>query len=115
MSIWFEGWFSLRSKALSLVFLVLGALVLAQALQQANQYWTTGPTVKAQIWSIEQSVKALGEESGVSELVLQGKQMALEAQNIFLQTAVVDAILGIILVFIGVLYYPTEKPTRGGL
>lgn len=109
----------MRVKAVSMLFLILGALVLAQAVQQANQYWSSGPQVKAQLWALDQSTKALEEQYKAAGMTMpaltelaESKQMLNETQSIYLQTAVIDAILGLILVFLGVLYYPTEKPLR---
>jgi hypothetical protein len=96
--------------------IVFGALVLAQAVQQANLYWSSGPQVKAQVWALEQSTKALEEQYAAAGLEMpaltelaESKQLLAETQGIYLQTAVIDAILGVILLFLGVLYYPDEK------
>lgn len=106
----------MRVKAVSMLLLLLGALVLSQALQQADQYWTSGPQVKAQVWSLEQTQKSLEEQYTAAGMTVpattdlaDAKQMLADTQNIYLQTAVIDAIIGLVLVFLGVLYYPNEK------
>jgi hypothetical protein len=43
----------------------------------------------------------------------ESKQLLAETQSIYLQTTVIDAILGLILLFLGVLYYPDEKRQHG--
>ena len=51
----------MRIKAVSMLLLLLGGLILAQAVQQANQYWTTQPVVK-------QSLKLIGTVAEVALL-----------------------------------------------
>ncbi len=110
----------LKIKAVSMFLLLFGALVLTQAVQQANQYWASGPQVKAQVWALEQSTKAIEEQYQAAGLEVpamtelsESKQLLAETQSIYLQTAVIDAILGLILLFLGVLYYPDEKQQHG--
>jgi uncharacterized membrane protein len=101
----------MRVKAVSMLFLILGALVLAQAVQQANQYWTTQPVVKQSLKLIEQQeAQAAALQISASDIA-ESKAGLREMSDVYVQVAVIDAILGLILVFLGVLYYPVEKPS----
>lgn len=99
----------MSGKAVSMLFLIVGALVLAQAVQQANQYWTTQPIVKQSLKLIEQQEAQAAELNVGASEIAESKAGLREMSDVYLQTTVIDAILGLILVFLGVLYYPTEK------
>lgn len=99
----------MRIKAVSMLLLLLGGLVLAQAVQQANQYWTTQPVVKQSLKLIDQQVEQAAELDIPASEIAESKAGLQEMSYVYLQTAVIDAVLGLILVFLGVLYYPNEK------
>lgn len=93
---------------LSEALVMLGVLLLALAVYQANQYVNTGPQVKTGLKYIEQQAGLL-EQSGMSAAEIEEYKMsAKEAQSIYLQTTLIDLILGIVFLFIGVLYCPGE-------
>ena len=99
--------------AVSMLLLLLGGLVLAQAVQQGNQYWTTQPVVKQSLKLIEQQASQAASLGVSASDIAESKSGLQEMSDVYLQTAVVDAVLGLILVFLGVLYYPVEKHAHG--
>jgi len=95
--------------AVSMVLLLLGGLVLAQAVQQANQYWTTQPVVKQSLKLIEQQEAQAAQFQVSASEIADSKAGLREMSDVYIQTAVLDAILGLVLVFLGIIYYPNEK------
>ena len=99
----------MRIKAVSMLLLLLGGLILAQAVQQANQYWTTQPVVKQSLKLIDQQAAQATDLNIAASEIAESKAGLQEMSDVYLQTTVIDAVVGLILVFLGVLYYPNEK------
>ncbi|MFH1107334.1 MAG: hypothetical protein V1787_05560 [Candidatus Micrarchaeota archaeon] len=107
--------------ALSYVFILLGVSFFAVAVSQYNQLAITSaqseiskPLLEAQISASEEQARALGQtDADISANSQQARQIIQESinqiNNAFMQTILVDAVLGLISLFAGVLLFARER------
>ena len=102
----------MNKKALFGFVALLGVLLLFLAVYQANQYWTTKAALEPTLKQLDELAAlpagTLAELAMTSADVLEQKQQLLSAADSILQTVLVDFVLGVLLLFVGLLYYPRE-------
>lgn len=103
----------MNKKALFGFVALLGVLLLFLAVYQANQYWTTKVALEPTLQQLDELAAlpagTLAELAMTSAEVLEQKQQLLGAADSILQTVLVDFVLGVLLLFVGLLYYPRER------
>ncbi len=90
-------------SALPLSFILLGVLMIALSVSQANQYFIQQATIEPSLQQLEQ----LGDLGGVN--VEETRQLLGASLNAIIQTILMDLILGLIFLVAGFWLLPSEK------
>ncbi len=110
----------MHKKAISIALLLLGVAFATLALNQLNQMVISNaqsdlarPVAEAQIMANEELARSYGQsEAEVAAISKESRELLENSisamSNSYLTTALVDGILGLVLLFAGVMTYPRE-------